>query len=148
MITSEQIASVLAKHQRRSMGLTGSSPDTCACGARIMPTPSQGWDDYRDISDRRDEAFAAHQAAALEAVEALEEVEWEYGITWAPYVTGDLQEPNSYGAETEAEAWEIGRRLAGAAQTVHVWKRPMRPAVQAVPAGDWIALEGETDHAE
>ncbi|MFT4281199.1 hypothetical protein [Microbacterium sp.] len=61
---------------------------------------------------------------------------WEYGLTWEPSVTGS-DEPQSYaGCETEESAWEAGRRLAGG-QTPRVWKRPMRPAVQAVPAGPW-----------
>jgi hypothetical protein len=58
----------LAKHQRRGVGMTGSSPDACACGERILPEPTKGWDDYSDIMDRRDRAFAAHQAQIISAL--------------------------------------------------------------------------------
>lgn len=46
---------VLGRHQRRSSGMT------CACGTEVMPADSD--DDPRT---RRDNAFAAHQAAMLE----------------------------------------------------------------------------------
>ena len=67
--------------------------------------------------------------------------EWEYGLTWEPSVTG-ATEPQSYdGCETEAGAWETGRRLAGSGQRLKVWKRPVRPAVQSIPAGPWEPVE-------
>lgn len=74
----------LAKHQRRGVGMTGSSPDACACGERILPEPTKGWDDYSDIMDRRDKAFAAHQAQIISALLASRvstppSEEWEYG---------------------------------------------------------------------
>lgn len=86
--------------------------------------------------------LAAHDAEVRAA--ALDEQgteEWEYGLTWEPDVSG-FDEPQSYsGCETEEGAWETGRQLAGDAQAVKVWKRPMRPAVQAVPAGPWVPVE-------
>lgn len=70
------------------------------------------------------------------------EPEWEYGLTWSPYVTGDGASPVSYtGCESPEGAWETGRQLAGSAQTPQVWRRPMRPAIQAVPAGPWEPVE-------
>jgi hypothetical protein len=65
MSTDNDAREILAKHQRRATGMTGNSPDTCACGERIFPAPTKGWDDYSDIMDRRDEALAAHQASVL-----------------------------------------------------------------------------------
>ncbi len=60
-------ASILAKHQRRELGMSSGSPDTCACGAKVMPDPEALGPDgtARNITDRRDEAFAAHQAEML-----------------------------------------------------------------------------------
>lgn len=60
-------ASILAKHQRHELGMSSGSPDTCACGEKVMPDPETLAADgtARNITDRRDEAFAAHQAEML-----------------------------------------------------------------------------------
>lgn len=69
-----------------------------------------------------------------------DDTEWEYGITWTPSVNGD--EPLNYnGCETAEGAWEVARRLNLGAQTPQVWRRPMCPAVQSVPAGPWEPVE-------
>ena len=80
-----------------------------------------------------------------EKMPAAAEAEWEWGLTFEPYVTGDGASPASYdGCDTEEGARDAGHRLAGPAQTYQVWKRPMRPAVQSVPAGQWLPVEGES----
>jgi hypothetical protein len=53
------VRDVLEQHQRAALGMLGSTPDLCTCGARIMPGPQVG---DEDISVRRNRAFAAHQA--------------------------------------------------------------------------------------
>ncbi len=60
-------ASILAKHQRHELGMSSGSPDRCACGMQVMPDPRYLAADgtARNITDRRDEAFAAHQAEML-----------------------------------------------------------------------------------
>ena len=98
----------------------------------------------------RDAAIRWHQrgfldglkfAAKREPVVVDDATEWEYGLTWEPYVTGDGVGPQvCSGCETEEGAREVGRRLATSAQTATVWRRPVRPAVQRVPVGPWTAL--------
>lgn len=89
------------------------------------------------------EAFDRLIDARVRARVVAEEPEWEYGLTWEPDFTG-FDEPQSYsGCETESGAWEAGRSLAGETQSVRVWKRPMRPAVQSVPAGPWVPVKQE-----
>lgn len=56
----DEATTVLAAHQRRSLGMTWGSPDRCACGVETRPEPGD-----EDVMDRRDRAFAAHQAAML-----------------------------------------------------------------------------------
>lgn len=65
MSVQEKAARVLAEHQIAWTGMTGTSPDTCACGAKIAPAESLR--DYEDIFARRSRAFAAHQAVMLAA---------------------------------------------------------------------------------
>lgn len=60
-MTQEQIAEVLAGHQKVSMGMTYGSPDTCRCGEQVYPAR----DHDTEVSLRRDAAFAAHQADVL-----------------------------------------------------------------------------------
>ena len=60
-MSQEQIAKVLAEHQKVSMGMTSGSPDTCRCGERIYPERNHDI----EVTHRRDVAFAAHQAAVL-----------------------------------------------------------------------------------
>lgn len=93
-----------------------------------------------------DRWLAAHDAEKRAEWEAEQgEAEWEYGLTWEPDVSG-FDEPRSYsGCETELGALKVGRRLAGDAQSVKVWKRPMRPAIQAVPAGPWVPVNENGD---
>lgn len=99
-----------------------------------------------DLANRLMPWLAAHDAEVHAEWEAEQgETEWEYGLTWEPSVTGDDHDPQPYtGCETEAGAWETGRRLAGPAQTPSVWKRPMRPAIQAIPAGPWMPVPDTT----
>jgi len=79
-----------------------------------------------------------HRPAAVGPAPEPPEPEWEYGITWEPYVTGDGASPQIYdGCETESGAWATGHRLAGSAQVPKVWRRPVRPALRSVPVGPW-----------
>ena len=101
---------------------------------------------YRRRTERRKAFFAwlsAHDAEVRASVLVEQgEPEWEYGLTWSPHVTGDGASPVSYtGCETPEGARETGRQLAGSAQTPQVWRRPMRPAFQAVPAGPWEPVQ-------
>lgn len=59
-MTQDQIAAVLADHQKAGMGMTYGSPDTCKCGERVYPQEGD-----TEVTLRRDEAFANHQAKAL-----------------------------------------------------------------------------------
>jgi hypothetical protein len=56
------MAEVLAEHQVEGRGMTYGSPDSCTCGAK---TYAERGDE--EISIRRAQAFAAHQAAVLAA---------------------------------------------------------------------------------
>ena len=59
-MTMAGMAEVLAAHQKYGMGMSGDSPDTCKCRAKIYPAANDGY-----IEDRRDNAFADHVADEL-----------------------------------------------------------------------------------
>lgn len=84
-------ATILAKHQRRELGMSSGSPDTCACGEKVMPDPEALAVDgtARNITDRRDEAFAAHQAEMLKPREIDAE---RYKDSWSgeSFAVGDM----------------------------------------------------------
>jgi hypothetical protein len=83
MADVDLIARTLGAHQIESHGMTYGSSDRCRCGAQTLPERTS-WDDPRDVSTLRDEAFAAHQAQVV--TEALGLVE-ETTRAWVRYVT-------------------------------------------------------------
>lgn len=53
-------AAILARHYWAERGLSSSTPDRCACGTRTVPLAGN-----EDMTDRRAQAFAEHQARML-----------------------------------------------------------------------------------
>lgn len=60
--TERDLASVLANHQRASQGMSYGAPDRCTCGAETYPARGDA-----DVTERRDAAFAEHQASIVAA---------------------------------------------------------------------------------
>jgi len=148
---------------------TGARADIWREDARAALAALEGLRGFTDLAyyrpsqhmtvEEHAEAYALiHEVrAALEAARAVPrvvpepptETQWEYGLTWHPSMTGDGAWPQSYaGCETEEGAWETGRRLAGVSQKPMVWKRPVRPAIQAVPAGPWEPVTEQPNRSE
>ena len=68
-----RIAEVLAAHELVARGMTGQTPDRCTCEERVYPYPQA---DREEIIERRQRAFATHQAAMLLPLIA---VAWDEG---------------------------------------------------------------------
>lgn len=55
-------AAILAAHYHQAWGMSYGSPDRCSCGAQTRPAPGD-----EDVTVRRAQAFAEHQAKMLAA---------------------------------------------------------------------------------
>lgn len=101
---SAGMVEVIAAHQKRSMGMSGDSPDTCKCRVKVYPADGETY-----IEERRDTAFAAHVAEELAKAGygKLPEVQGELNI---PAVFGRIVEDRDYHLSRD-EAWGVWRTV-------------------------------------